>query len=106
MDGLSQELREAKNSKVVLHPGLLVKVRTKKGALVGQGLITNVDPEIGFVTVADTSAGADLRVDVDAERYNIWVDPPSDYAPRMPPEVTLYMRGSRPGAHANAKIKM
>lgn len=106
MKELSRQLREAKSSKVALHPGLIVKVRTKRGALVTQGMITNVDPDVGYVSVADNEAGADLRVDVDAERYNIWVEPPADYAPRMPPEVTLYVRSSRPGAHAFSNVKM
>ena len=106
MRSFSEQLREAVESKIALHPGLMVKVKTKAGKLVTQGRITDVDPDVGFVSIANEDAGADLRVDVDPERYVIWVLPPSSYVPRFPPEATLYIRSSRPGAHAFSNVKM
>jgi len=102
----SEQLREAVNAKVALYPGLIVKVKTKAGKLVTQGRITDVDPDVGFVSVANEGAGADLRVDVDPEKYVIWVMSPSNHDPRLPPETTLYVRTSRPGAHAFSNVKM
>lgn len=106
MKPLSQQLREAKAAKVALHPGLVVKVKTKAGKLVTRGRIVSVDPDVGVVNVANEDAGADLRVDVDPKHYVIWVEPPGNYVPRFPGETTLYVRTSRPGAHAFSNVKM
>lgn len=101
----SKQLSEAME-KVVLHPGLRVKVKTKAGELVTQGDITDVDVDVGFVRIANTEDGADLRVDVDPKHYVIWVIPPTNYVPRLPGETTLYIRTSRPGPHAFSNKKM
>lgn len=106
MKPLSQRLREAKDARVVLHPGLMVKVKTKAGALVTKGRITDVMPDEGVVFVANEDAGADLRVGVDSKNYEIWVVPPTNYVPRLPDETTLYVRTSRPGPHAFSNVKM
>lgn len=106
MRRLSDQLREAKDAKVILHPGLRVKVKTKAGKLVTQGDITEVDPDVGVVRIANAESGADLRVDVDPKHYVIWVVPPTGYVPRLPGETTLYVRASRPGAHAFSNVKM
>lgn len=106
MKSYSEQLKEAKDAKIALHPGLVVKVKTKAGKLVTQGRITNVDPDIGFVSVANEDAGADLRVDVDPKHYVIWVLPPTNYVPRLPDQTTLYIRTSRPGPHAFSNVKM
>jgi len=103
---LASRLREAVDGKVALHPGLMVKVKTKGGALVTRGRITSVDPDVGVVMVANQDAGADLRVDVDPKSYVIWVEPPGEQVPRFPAEVTMYVRASRPGAHAFSNVKM
>lgn len=106
MKPLSDQLREAKDAKVALHPGLLVKVKTKAGELVTRGRITAVHPDEEVVFVANEDAGADLRVGVDTKHYVIWVEPPTNYVPRLPGETTLYMRTSRPGVHAFSNKKM
>jgi len=106
MKPLSQQLREAKAAKVALHPGLVVKVKTKAGKLVTRGYITAVNPDEGVVFIANQDAGADLRVGVDTKHYVIWVEPPTNYVPRLPGETTLYIRTSRPGPHAFSNVKM
>lgn len=103
---MSEQLKKAVDGKVPLHPGLVVKVKTKGGELVTRGRIVTVDPEVNVVTVANEDAGADLRVDVDPKNYVIWVEPPGEQVPRLPPETTLYVRSSRPGAHAFSNVKM
>lgn len=106
MRPLSEQLKKAVDGKVALHPGLMVKVRTKGGELVTRGRITQVDPEVNVVTVANEDAGADLRVDVDPKHYVIWVEPPGEQVPRLPQEVTMYVRATRPGVHAFSNVKM
>lgn len=99
-DRLAEQLDKAKGEKVLLHQGLIVKIRTQDGREVGQGVISFVDPEVGVVTVVDSSGGADLHVDVDPKHYDLWVLPPESYKVPSPRDVSLYLRPSEPGPYA------
>jgi len=74
----SARLEEAAE-RVNLMAGQLVTVRSKKGKnIIKHGRITQVDPAIGVVRVRDVSSGTTLEVDVDPEKYLVWVVPPPD----------------------------
>lgn len=58
---------------VRLELGQNVEVRTRTGSLVALGSIMELSVETGVVRVADRESGSDMQVDVDTERYDIWV---------------------------------
>lgn len=92
--------------KVVLMPGQLVSVRSKRGATVVKGRIMVVDPETGFFRVEDNSSGATLEVDVDPEKYIVWVMPPPGKQDIRDTTIKkLYVRGGgmRPSAYQGGK---
>ena len=105
MKTISHQLREAVDNKVVLYPGMIVDVKTKSGSLVTKGYITLVDPEVGFVTVANLNNGSDFRVDVDPDEYEILIKNPENDENNK--EVTtLYAKNSMPGIYAYSKTYM
>jgi len=112
---LSEQLHEAVGSKkleetadrLVLMPGQMVAVRTKRGVnVIKRGRITQVDKASGFVRVQDISSGTTLEVDVDPFKYVVWVlPPPGSKVDRMTRIKTLYVRGGglRPSAYQGGK---
>lgn len=102
----ARQLDEAAE-KVVLTPGQLVAVRTKRGVnVIKRGSITAVDLPTGTVRVRDDSGGSTLEVDIDPSEYMVWVLPPSSPAEtKMSRIKTLYVRGDglRPSAYQGGK---
>lgn len=94
---LSEQLEKAKNARVKLHVGMEVSVHTQDGRSVIDGRITEVDVATHTIRVVDELSGADLQIDVDVDRYEIYVFPPGDRVPLLPQELTLYVRASTPG---------
>lgn len=99
---LSDELRKA--SRIRLAPGQHVIVRTLDGARVEEGYISSVDASTGTVRVETDKAGADLQIDVDIERYDIWVQPPPEMRAKLGRQVSLYVRPSSPGVYSNVSF--
>jgi hypothetical protein len=100
----AKPLTEATAEKVQLMPGQLVTVKTRQGKKLATGRIVEVDEAIGTVRVTDDSTGADLQVDVDPERYEIWVKPPPDTDQvRLGRIKTLYVRPSMPGVYMGGR---
>ena len=93
---LSDELRKA--SRIRLSPGQRVIIRTKDGVRVEEGTIASVDPATGTVRVETGKSGADLQIDVDVERYDLWVQsPPKMKLGRPVQSTTVYIRpGDKP----------
>jgi hypothetical protein len=102
---LSRQLQEAVASeKVRLMPGQLVTVKTRDGKTLASGRIVDVDEAMGYVRVTDDTTGADLQVDVDLERYEVWVKPPPDTdIVRLGTLKTLYVRPSFPGVYTGGR---
>jgi len=100
---LSEQLQQAKDARIKLHVGLGVRIRTQDGRDVAEGRITEVDVATHTIRVVDELSGADLQVDVDTDRYEVYVVPPGEQVPRWPPEMSLYVRASTPGV---TKLKM
>lgn len=88
---------------VGLQLGANVIVRTKAGVQVAEGWIEEVLGEARVVRVRDQSSGTDFQIDVDPDRYDIWVKDTGVMgdAPR-PEQKTNYTRPSRPGPHKGA----
>jgi len=102
----STRLEEAAE-RVVLAPGQMVSVRTKRGVnVIKKGRVTNVDKATGVIRVQDVESGTTLEVDVDPLRYTVWIlPPPSAKVDRMTRIQTLYVRGGglRPSAYQGGK---
>jgi hypothetical protein len=102
----SRRLDEAAE-KVVLTPGQIVAVRTKRGVnVIKRGRVTAVDLPTGTVRVRDDSGGSTLEVDIDPSEYLVWIlPPPSPDETRMNRIKTLYARGGglRPSAYQGGK---
>jgi len=77
---LSEELREAAGAEkgVALYPGQYVIVRTKGGERVATGTIVYVDEAMHTVRVSSIGWQADQNLDVDVEKYDLWVVAPED----------------------------
>lgn len=115
MTSLAQQLHEAVGAKrldeaaerIVLAPGQMVAVRTKRGVnVIKKGTITNVDLPTGTIRVQDILSGTTLEVDIDPEKYIVWIlPPPSAKVDRMTRVKTLYVRGGglRPSAYQGGK---
>jgi len=99
---LSAELRKA--SRIRLAPGQRVIIRTKDGARVEEGYISVIDASTGTVRVETDKAGADLQIDVDVERYDLWVQPPPEMRARLGRQVSLYVRPSSPGIYTGVSF--
>lgn len=101
---LSKQLEEATAEKVPLMPGQLVTVRTRKGKKLATGRIVEVDEALGTVRVTDDTSGSDMQVDVDPDRYEVWVKPPPDTDQvRLGRIKTLYVRPSMPGIYMGGR---
>jgi hypothetical protein len=112
---LAQQLHEAVGAKrldeaaerVVLTPGQMVSVRTKRGVnVIKKGRVTEVDKATGIIRVVDISSGTTLETDVDPSRYVVWIlPPPSATVDRMTRIRSLYVRGGglRPSAYQGGK---
>jgi hypothetical protein len=95
---LSEQLKQAKDARIKLHVGLEVRIRTREGeTIIDQGRITEVDVATHTVRVVDELSGATLEVDVDVDRYEVYVLEPGEQVPLWPPDVSLYVRASMPG---------
>jgi len=95
---LSEQLKQAKDARIKLHVGLQVRVRATDGqTVIEQGRITEVDIATHTVRVVDELSGATLEVDVDVDRYEVYVLTPGEQVPLWPPDVSLYVRSSMPG---------
>jgi hypothetical protein len=111
---LAKELHKAIGAKrldeaaerIVLTPGQMVAVRTKRGVnVIKKGRITKVDLPTGTVRVQDISSGTTLEVDVNPEKYIVWVlPPPGAEVSRMARVKKLYVRGGlRPNIYQGGK---
>jgi len=101
---LAKQLQEATAERVRLMPGQLVVVRTRQGKKLAQGRIVEVDEALGVVRVTDDTSGSDMQVDVDTERYEVWVRPPPDTDQvRLGRIKTLYVRPSFPGVYMGGR---
>jgi hypothetical protein len=104
---VSEQLAEAiKPERVRLGVGQPVEVRTREGDLVIQGTIQSLDPVTKTVQVVDRGSGADLLVDVDPSRYNIWVQGMQvpGTAPKPGKQAAIdNVRGSTPGVFTLGK---
>jgi len=102
----SRKLEEAAE-RVVLAPGQMVAVRTKRGVnVIKKGRVTHVDKATGFIRVQDISSGTTLEVDVDPFKYVVWIlPPPGAKVDRLTRIKTLYVRGGglRPSAYQGGK---
>ena len=115
MTSLARQLFEAIGSKrleeaaerIVLAPGQMVSVRTKRNVMViKKGRVTNVDKATGIIRVQDIMSGTTLEVDVDPSEYVVWIlPPPGAKVDRMTRIKTLYVRGGglRPSAYQGGK---
>jgi hypothetical protein len=85
----------------------MVSVRNKRGVtVIKRGRIANVDLPTGTIRVEDIDSGTTLEVDVNPEKYTVWVLPPPDAkVDRMSRIKTLYVRGGglRPSAYQGGK---
>ncbi len=66
--------------------GASVVVRTKDGVAVAEGYIEDILDETRIVRVRDTSSGSDVQVDVDPDRYDIWILDPDVVGDSPDPE--------------------
>jgi hypothetical protein len=98
------QLREAAES-IALRPGQKVEVRRiGDGDLVVAGFIEEVIPDVRTIRVRDRSSGTDHQVDVDVDRYEVHVfDQDITGKAPHPPQTTLYLRPSRPGAYTGGR---
>lgn len=106
---LSTQLMEAARQKVLLAPGYIVTVRTrtrgsKPGERVAEGRITEIDPATHTVRVVDEASGSTLEIDVDTERYDLWVKPPDSPVSRDPKAISLFLRPSMQGIYTGGRI--
>jgi hypothetical protein len=94
MAAFSQKLKDA--MRVPIAVGQLVSVRASNGDLVADGFVTEVNPKTGVVRVKSDGVGADLQIDVDTERYKLWVRPPPRSMAKLRQTRTVYLRPSNP----------
>ena len=95
---LAERLQKA--MRVPIAVGQMVVVRDADGKQVASGWVTDVDPKMDLVRVKDDTSGADLQIDVDATRYQLWVKPPPGASVRLGQQQTLYVRPSNPGIYS------
>lgn len=106
-EAVGAKLLDEAAERVVLMPGQMVAVRTKRGVnVIKRGRITGVDKATGVVRVQDVSSGTTLEIDVDPTRYIVWIlPPPSTKVDMMTRVRSLYVRGGglRPSAYQGGK---
>ena len=56
--------------------GASVVIRTKDGVAVAEGHIEDIMYETRIIRVRDNSSGADIQIDVDPDRYDVWIMDP------------------------------
>lgn len=95
-----QEAVEEDDGPIALMPGMKVEVRRQSdGDFIIAGFIETVVPATRTVRVRDRASGTDLGVDVDVDRYDIFVlDQDITGKAPFPRSTTLYLRPSKPGA--------
>lgn len=105
----SQQLQEAMEEeggdRVALRPGMKVEVRRQiDNDLIVAGFIEAVIPATRTVRVRDRKSGTDLHVDVDVDRYDVYVlDQDITGMAPYPKATTLYLRPSKPGGYTGAR---
>lgn len=99
------EAMEEESGLIALRPGMKVEVRRHgDNDLVVSGFIETVIPATRTVCVRDRKSGTDLQVDVDVDRYNVWVlDQDITGKAPFPRATTLYLRPSKPGAFTGGR---
>jgi len=106
-EAIGARLLDEAAERVVLVPGQMVSVRTKRGVnVIKKGRVTNVDLPTGIIRVQDISSGTTLEVDVNPEKYIVWILPTPDVkTDRMTRIRSLYVRGGglRPSAYQGGK---
>lgn len=95
-----QEAAEEGDGKVALTPGMKVEIRRPGDKdLIVVGFIETVDATTRTVRVRDRASGTDMGVDVDVDRYEVYVlDQDITGKAPSPSSPSLYMRPSKPGA--------
>ena len=105
---LSQQLYEStlqkKANKIVLKPGYLATVKTKNGQIVVKGRITEIDKNLGVVRITDASSGTSVQIDVDIDRYDIWIKMPGENQKRNPQAHAVNIRPSQPGIYYSPRL--
>ena len=92
---IADDLKDA--IRVPIAIGQLVVVRSQDGSRVASGWVRDVDPATGVVRVRDDASGTDVQIDVDGERYKLWVQVPTRMLNRLGKQQALYIHPSRPG---------